>query len=248
MGRVSGIIGTDARRPARGATRPEPRVRPSVVLAGVALLAAAAVAARRARPSAVRPDEGLIVGIPAVYDRLASWFLAPFHAAVADAVVAAVPAGAAILDVGCGPGHLLARLAARGRPATGVDVDPGMVARARARLGDGADVHVGDAAALPVPDAAFDLVVSTLAMHHWPDPAAGLAEIARVLRPDGRAIVWDLAPGVLPFHTRFAGPAHHVPGSPLRIVAAPGPGLPARGRIVQRVELRHAGAFAAGTP
>ena len=50
---------------------------------------------------------------------------------------------------------------------------------------------VGDVAALAFPDRSFDLVVSTLSMHHWADPTAGLAEIGRVLRPGGRALVLD---------------------------------------------------------
>jgi SAM-dependent methyltransferase len=45
---------------------------------------------------------------------------------------------------------------------------------------------------LPFPDASFDLVVSALSMHHWAEPEKGLAEIGRVLRPGGRALVWDL--------------------------------------------------------
>lgn len=221
-------------------------MRRPLLLVSAAVLVAAAVGARRVRPSAVRPDEGPIVGIPAVYDRLATWLLGSLHAGIADEIAAVAPAGATILDVGCGPGHLLARLAVRGVPATGIDIDPGMVARARARLGDPAAAQVGDVAALPVPDASVDLVVSTLAMHHWTDPAAGLAEIARVLRPDGRAIVWDLAPGVLPFHTRFAGPAHHVPGSPLRLVRDTGRRWPGPLSALRRVELRHAAPPAGG--
>ncbi len=51
---------------------------------------------------------------------------------------------------------------------------------------------VGDVAALPFLDASLDLVTSSFSAHHWPDGAAGFAEIRRVLRPGGRAIVYDL--------------------------------------------------------
>jgi ubiquinone/menaquinone biosynthesis C-methylase UbiE len=75
---------------------------------------------------------------------------------------------------------------------TGVDLDPAMIARAQAntdRLGNGHGRRpaflVGDVASLAFPDASFDLVVSSLSMHHWADPTAGLGEIIRVLRPNG---------------------------------------------------------------
>jgi ubiquinone/menaquinone biosynthesis C-methylase UbiE len=48
---------------------------------------------------------------------------------------------------------------------------------------------VGDVASLAFPDRSFDLVVSTLSMHHWADPTAAVAEIGRVLRPGGGARV-----------------------------------------------------------
>ncbi|MFH1474462.1 MAG: class I SAM-dependent methyltransferase, partial [Chloroflexota bacterium] len=51
---------------------------------------------------------------------------------------------------------------------------------------------VGDVVALPFPDASFDLVTSSFSVHHWPDAAAGFAEIRRVLRPGRRALVYDL--------------------------------------------------------
>jgi len=57
---------------------------------------------------------------------------------------------------------------------------------------------VGDVASLPFDDGSFDLVVSTFSMHHWADPAAGLSEIGRVLRPEGRALIWDFGPGTGP--------------------------------------------------
>ena len=76
---------------------------------------------------------------------------------------------------------------------TGLDLDPAMIQRARenaARRGDGdgrtPSFLVGDVASLALPDESFDLVVSTLSMHHWADSRAGLAEIRRVLGQDGR--------------------------------------------------------------
>lgn len=124
--------------------------------------------------------------------------------------------GDAILDVGCGTGALLAAMAGR-VPASrlaGVDLSPAMLAVARRRLEGRALLVAADAADLPFPDRAFDLVVSTSALHYWPDPAAGLAEIARVLKPEGRVAITDwcddyLACRVADALLRILEPAHH---------------------------------------
>ncbi|GGM59892.1 class I SAM-dependent methyltransferase [Dactylosporangium sucinum] len=112
-----------------------------------------------------------------------------------DAAALAGP-GAAVLDVGTGPGVLPDELA-RLRPdltVAGVDPAHAMVAAARRRLarhGGRVRVTEGTAAALPFPDGSFDLVVSSLSLHHWPDPAAAAAELVRVLRPGGRLCLYD---------------------------------------------------------
>ena len=74
-------------------------------------------------------------------------------------------------------------------------------------------------------------------MHHWADPAAGLAEIGRVLRPGGRALVWDFRPGAVPFHSHVPDPAEHTRGAPLRLVAATPWRWPWRLVLTQRIEL-----------
>jgi SAM-dependent methyltransferase len=71
-----------------------------------------------------------------------------------------------------------------------------MIARAErnaraAGLADRIALRVGDAADLPYPDDSFDLVVSTLSMHHWKDVEPVLGELARVLRPGGRLWIYD---------------------------------------------------------
>jgi SAM-dependent methyltransferase len=68
-----------------------------------------------------------------------------------------------------------------------------------------------------VPRRSFDLVVSTLSMHHWADPTAGLTEIGRVLRPGGRALVWDFRPGVVPLHRHVPDPVDQMHASSLRV-------------------------------
>jgi SAM-dependent methyltransferase len=79
---------------------------------------------------------------------------------------------------------------------------------------------VGDVASMAFPDGSFDLVVSTLSMHHWAYPEAGLAEIGRVLRPGARALVWDFRAGPVPLHGHLRDPVEHAIGSPLRVVGA----------------------------
>jgi ubiquinone/menaquinone biosynthesis C-methylase UbiE len=50
---------------------------------------------------------------------------------------------------------------------------------------------VADVGRLPFPDGSFDLVVSTISQHHWTDPAGGLQEVNRVLRPGAQAWIYD---------------------------------------------------------
>lgn len=101
---------------------------------------------------------------------------------------AGVGAGCALLDVCCGPGAVAEAAAARGADVRGVDLTESFVAIARRRV-PGARFEAGDAEALPFPDAAFDAAVCGYGVIHLPRPAAALAEMARVLRPGGRAAV-----------------------------------------------------------
>jgi len=99
-------------------------------------------------------------------------------------------AGRRILDAGCGSGPLSAALRDRGAVVTGVDASAGMLAQARRRLGDDADLRVHDLAdPLPFLDKAFDDVVASLVLHYLQDWGPTLAELRRVLTPGGRLIV-----------------------------------------------------------
>jgi ubiquinone/menaquinone biosynthesis C-methylase UbiE len=101
-----------------------------------------------------------------------------------------------VLDVGTGPGRLLIELARRRPDLQLIGVDPAshMLALARRNI-DAAGVTIslraGEAAVLPVDDATVDVAVSTVTMHHWPDIAAGITELGRVLRPGGHLFVYD---------------------------------------------------------
>src|SRR2546428_522326 len=102
-----------------------------------------------------------------------------------------------VLDVACGPGLVVCALAAVVRHATGIDVTPAMVERARALAAEkglgNVTWQIGDVLPLPYPDGAFSLVVSRFAFHHFPDPRAVLAEMKRVCAPDGRVALIDVA-------------------------------------------------------
>jgi SAM-dependent methyltransferase len=229
------------------------RPRTLAVLAGVA---AAAVAVLRHGRHATRGHQvpgGILMGDAAVYDTLSRLLLSPLVKRIAADVASVAPAGAQVLEVGCGPGHLSIRLARHhGLEVTGLDLDPAMIARARAnthRPGNGNQRRpaflVGDVAALAFPDGSFDLLVSTLSMHHWADPTAGLAEIGRVLRPGAQALIWDFRPGVRPHlfgprHADLPDPVQHARGARLRVVnTTPWP-WPWRFTPTQRIELARA--------
>ena len=102
------------------------------------------------------------------------------------------PAGARVLDLGCGPGIWTRELARRGYAATGLDLTMAATAITRHSLelaGLAANVVEGDAERLPFANASFDGVVSHGVIHHTPDTAICVREIARVLKPRGIAVV-----------------------------------------------------------
>ena len=105
--------------------------------------------------------------------------------------------GHRVLDVGCGTGDFLQLLAPLISPgaAVGVDLSETMIAEARSRLGTAAgnlSFALGDVAALVFEDASFDRVLATQVLLHVPDPAAALAEIARVLARGGLLSVSEI--------------------------------------------------------
>jgi ubiquinone/menaquinone biosynthesis C-methylase UbiE len=114
-------------------------------------------------------------------------------------VIAAVEtfAFADVLDVGCGTGATLEAIV-RAHPlarAWGVDLSSAMLDVARERLGGLALLETADAEQLPFRDRCIDLVTCVDSLHHYPDPAAALAEMHRVTRPGGGLVIgeWSMA-------------------------------------------------------
>ena len=207
--------------------RSQPSRDPALVLPGKRIgrkrrLALEAAASRhvRAERSAAYPDwylhrwhllpEGYMSprGV-ALYERL----VAPLYYQACEARVMAIVAAelgeaSDILELGCGPGHLLVALAAAtpGRRLTGVDLSPYMLGAAAASVGSFAALRHADSAALPFAGASFEAVVAMHHLGHVPPAAAAaiLDEAHRVLRPGGRLLVVDHrwhAPPAGPFVT-----------------------------------------------
>lgn len=102
-----------------------------------------------------------------------------------------------VLDVGCGSGQLAIALARRRevREVTGIDIADTQIHLAREnteRLGLDINFLVADAAEMPFSDASFDVVVSTMSLHHWEQPESALREIRRVLAPGGSLLLLDI--------------------------------------------------------
>ena len=101
-----------------------------------------------------------------------------------------------VLDVACGGGNVVCAFARVVRQATGIDVTPAMLDRARAMAAEKGLANVtwnlGEATALPYADGAFSVVVTRFSFHHFRDPLAVLKEMVRVCAQGGRVLVGDM--------------------------------------------------------
>jgi len=136
------------------------------------------------------------------YDRsyLQRLVFEPVQRTLLHVAATAKPRATAILDVGCGTGRLLraAEGLFPGARLEGVDAAPAMVKRAQAESDSGITFRQGVAEQLPFGEAEFDLVFSTMTFHHWADQGRGAAEVARVMRADGRWLLAEFVPkGIL---------------------------------------------------
>jgi ubiquinone/menaquinone biosynthesis C-methylase UbiE len=128
----------------------------------------------------------------AYYDEFAGWYERerhlPYHRMLDDLEVELVEryaTGKSVLEVGCGTGLILDRVAKFADTARGIDLSGGMLARACAR---GLAVVQASATSLPVASESVDVAYSFKVLAHIPDIAGALAEMARVVRPGGFVI------------------------------------------------------------
>lgn len=157
--------------------------------------------------------------VEAAFCRAAPW-QSFAHRVVLPWATSGVALSGAALEIGCGGGAMAAAALDRWPGIahyTATDVDPAMVHAAAARLaryGDRASAETVDASALPYPAASFDAVLSFIMLHHtitWPSV---LAECARVLRPGGLLVGYDVV------ETRLAHLVHLADRSTYRLLGA----------------------------
>jgi ubiquinone/menaquinone biosynthesis C-methylase UbiE len=147
-------------------------------------------------PSAVKAYKGLGMegGIARWYDKTTRRDM-PEFVRLAARISAIVPPAGSVLEVAPGPGFLSIELARRGLHVSAVDISKTFVEIARgnaAAAGVKARFECGDAAALPLADASVDFVVCRAAFKNFSQPVKALAEMRRVLRPAGTALLIDM--------------------------------------------------------
>jgi ubiquinone/menaquinone biosynthesis C-methylase UbiE len=149
----------------------------------------------------VAPTRGSLIRWARFYDPFVNLMMLGQAPAMREhtADLARIRPGESILEVGCGTGELTQRARARAGPRAvvcGIDAATEMIGVARrkaARAGLGIDYRVAAIEALPFADASFDVVLSSVMMHHLPDDLKrqGLSEVRRVLKPGGRLLIVD---------------------------------------------------------
>jgi ubiquinone/menaquinone biosynthesis C-methylase UbiE len=153
-------------------------------------------------PSARPAGRGITIGTPRLYDLSGNLFFFGMRRRAYRTLLEAaeVRSGDDVLDVGCGPGYftrMLALPAGSSGSATGLDAAPEMVEYAthKARSLDNCSFRTGSAEELPFTDGSFDVVVSSLMLHHLPDETrlTAVFEMKRVLRGGGRLLLADFS-------------------------------------------------------
>ena len=141
-----------------------------------------------------------------LYRKTARWydtFIGPLTDELRATGLEMFPAtqGMLVLDVGCGTGTLLSLYQKAGCRVFGIDSSPAMLEIARQKVGNRAELRLGDASQMRYPDEIFDLVIAVLALHEMPAPtrSAVISEAKRIVKQDGRILVIDYHPGPIQF-------------------------------------------------
>ena len=172
------------------------------------------------RPETPAQTEGRLVRWASFYDGLVNLMTLGQASRLRRMTVdqALLRPGETLLDVGCGTGGVTIpakRRVGENGSAAGIDPAPDMIAVARRkaqRAGIEIDFRVGVIESLPFPDGTFDVVTSSLMMHHLPHhlQVKGLAEIWRALKPGGRILIADMRrPSTSPFKRFFTSLVLH---------------------------------------
>jgi SAM-dependent methyltransferase len=173
-----------------------------------------------------------------VYDApVFQWFYGGIH----DRILRRAPSDvSAALDVGCGTGELLVKLARRYPRArlVGLDLSAAMLREARAKDYRGANVELveGSVYELPFEDDTFQLITNTISSHFYRDFTAAARELARVAAPGATLEMASLSNGVLRYLPGAAGDEITVGETVFRSPAQQRAALEAAGWIVERVE------------
>ena len=110
-------------------------------------------------------------------------------------ILAALPKGGSIVDLGCGTGDLLTVLKQKADRVIGVERSPKMLIEARKNYGpdqDHVDIRVGELEHLPLRDAEVDAAITNMVLHHLPEPRRTLQEASRILKDGGTLLIVDL--------------------------------------------------------
>jgi ubiquinone/menaquinone biosynthesis C-methylase UbiE len=141
----------------------------------------------------MRESRDYFAEVAGEWDQLRSGY---FSDAMRDAAIrkADLPAGAVVADVGTGTGFVLLGLLEQAEELTGFDESEEMLAVARNQFSGCPNVYFRQAEGqhLPGEDNTFDAVFANMYLHHAPDPALALSEMARILKPGGKLVITDL--------------------------------------------------------
>ena len=140
------------------------------------------------------------------YKKLAKFydsFIEPFNTILRKIVLKMYlpKEGMRVLEVGCGTGTNLKLYQQAGCKVFGIDLSPSMVKVASEKLGEQADIKLGDASQMPYSDGSFDLVIAMLILHEMSGQIRlpVIAEMVRVLKQDGHLLLIDFHPGPILF-------------------------------------------------
>ena len=131
------------------------------------------------------------------YDRTSRWPVFALERYIVLRAMGRKRIQGTLLDVGCGPGFLAAKIGHRypDLEVLGLDLNRYMISLASVRLSQSRGKYglvMGDASSLPFSASSIDMVVSSLSLHHWKDPSAAFQEVYRILAPGGRLIIFDV--------------------------------------------------------